>query len=56
MAPALGRLGGDVKMPVQVRMFPEEIAMVDACAAALRQQCYGAALSRMEALRMAAMA
>ena len=55
MAPAPGRLGGTVKMPVQVRTFPEEIAAVDACAAALRQQRYGAAFSRAEALRMAAM-
>jgi len=32
------------------------MAPVDTCAAALRQQRYGAAFSRMEALRMAAMA
>jgi len=44
-----------VKLPVQVRMFPEEIAAVDACAAALSQQSYGAAFSRAEALRIAAM-
>src|SRR5438132_7138430 len=55
MAPAPGRLGGDVKMPVQVRMFPEEIAVVDAFAAELSQQSYGAAFSRAEALRIAAM-
>jgi MarR family len=55
MAPPPGRLGGAVKMPVQVRMFPEEIAMVDAFAAALSQQSYGAAFSRAEALRIAAM-
>src|SRR5258708_39723507 len=55
MAPPPGRLGGAVKMPVQVRMFPEEIAAVDAFAAALSQQSYGAAFSRAEALRIAAM-
>ena len=55
MAPPPGRLGGDVKMPVQVRMFPEEIATVDAFAAELSQQSYGAAFSRAEALRIAAM-
>src|ERR1700716_3995642 len=36
-------------------MCPEEIAAVDACAAALCQQSYGAAFSRAEALRIAAM-
>jgi len=46
MAPAPGRLGDDVKMPVQVRMFPEERATVDAFAAALSPQSDGAALSR----------
>jgi CRP-like cAMP-binding protein len=55
MAPAPGRLGDEVKMPVQVRMFPEEIATVDAFAAELSQQSYGAAFSRAEALRIAAM-
>ena len=55
MALAPGRLGDAVKMPVQVRMFPEEMATVDAFAAALSQQSYGAAFSRAEALRIAAM-
>ena len=55
MAPPPGRLGDAVKMPVQVRMFPEEIAAVDAFAAELSQQSYGAAFSRAEALRIAAM-
>ncbi len=55
MAPAPGRLGSDVKMPVQVRMLPEEIATVDTFAAELSQQSYGAAFSRAEALRIAAM-
>jgi MarR family protein len=55
MAPPPGRLGSTVKMPVQVRMLPEEIAAVDAFAAALSQQSYGAAFSRAEALRIAAM-
>jgi hypothetical protein len=55
MAPPPGRLGDAVKMPVQVRMFPEEIATVDAFAAELSQQSYGAAFSRAEALRIAAM-
>ena len=55
MASAPGRLDNDVKIPVQVRMFPEEIATVDAFAAELSQQSYGAAFSRAEALRIAAM-
>src|SRR6266404_4278915 len=55
MAPPPGRLGNAVKLPVHVRMFPEEIAAVDAFAAALSQQSYGAAFSRAEALRIAAM-
>src|SRR5213595_15433 len=55
MAPPPGRLGGAVKLPVQVRMFPEEIAAVDAFAAALSQQSYGAAFRRAEALRIAAL-
>ncbi len=55
MAPPPGRLGGTVKLPVHVRMFPEEIAAVDAFAAALSQQSYGAAFSRAEALRIAAL-
>src|SRR6476619_7448041 len=55
MAPPPGRLGSTVKLPVQVRMFPEEIATVDAFTAALSQQSYGAAFSRAEALRIAAM-
>ena len=55
MAPPPGRLGDAMKMPVQVRMFPEEIAAVDAFAAELSQQSSGAAFSRAEALRIAAM-
>ena len=55
MAPPPGRLGGEIKLPVQVRMLPEEIAAVDAFAAELSQQSYGAAFSRAEALRIAAM-
>jgi hypothetical protein len=55
MVPPPGRLGDAVKLPVQVWMFPEEIATVDAFAAALSQQSYGAAFSRAEALRIAAM-
>ena len=55
MAPAPGRLGSEVKMPVQVRMLPEEIATVDTFASELSQQSYGAAFSRAEALRIAAM-
>src|ERR1700745_1659791 len=55
MAPPPGRLGSEMKMPVQVRMLPEEIAVVDAFAAELSQQSYGAAFSRAEALRIAAM-
>jgi hypothetical protein len=55
MAPPPGRVGGVVKLPVHVRMFPAEIAAVDACATALSQQRYGAAFSRAEALRIAAL-
>jgi len=55
MAPPPGRVGGTVKLPVQVCMFPAEIATVDACTAALSQQSYGAAFSRAEALRIAPM-
>ena len=55
MVPPPGRLGSRVKLPVQVRMFPEEIAAADAFAAELSQQSYGAAFSRAEALRIAAM-
>jgi 2-oxoglutarate dehydrogenase E2 component (dihydrolipoamide succinyltransferase) len=44
-----------VTLPVHVRMFPAEIAAVDAFAAALSQQSSGAAFSRAEALRSAAM-
>ena len=44
-----------MKLPVHVRMFPEELAAVDACAAALSQQRSGAAFSRAEALRSAAL-
>jgi hypothetical protein len=40
-----------VKLPVNVRMFPEAIAAVDAFAAALSHQSSGAAFSRAEALR-----
>ena len=55
MAPPPGRVGGTVTLPVHVRMFPEESAAVDACAAELSQQSSGAAFSRAEALRIAAM-
>jgi hypothetical protein len=55
MAPPPGRLGGTVKLPVHVRMFPAEIAAVDAFAAELSQQSSGAALSRAAALRIAAL-
>ena len=55
MIPPLGRLGSGVKLPIQVQMFPEEIEAVDAFAAELSQQSYGAAFSRAEALRIAAM-
>src|SRR6267143_5770453 len=55
MAPPPGRVGGTVTLPVHVRMFPEEIAAVDACAAELSQQSAGAAFPRAEALRIAAM-
>ena len=55
MVPPPGRLGSGVKLPVQVWMFPEEIAAVDAFAAELSQQRDGAAFRRAEALRIAAM-
>ena len=45
MTPPPGRLGSVVKLPVQVRMFPEEIEAVDAFAAELSQQSYGAAFT-----------
>ena len=44
-----------MKLLVQVRMFSAEIAMVDTFAAKLSQQSSGAAFSRAEALRIAAM-
>ena len=44
-----------MKLPVHVRLFPDESAAVDACAAALSQQRSGAAFSRAEALRSAAL-
>ena len=50
MTPPPGRLGSVVKLPVQVRTFPEEIETVDAFAAELSQQGYGVAFSRAEAL------
>ena len=55
MVPPPGHVGDTMKLPVYVRMFPSEIAMVDACDAALRQQSSGTAFSRAEALRIAAM-
>jgi hypothetical protein len=55
MAPPLGRVGSTVQLLVHVRLFPDEIAAVDACAAALSQQRSGAAFARAEALRIAAM-
>src|SRR5690242_9363903 len=42
-------------LPVHVRMFPDEIAAVNACAAELSQQSAGAAFSRAEALQIAAL-
>ena len=45
-----------MKLPIHVCMFSGESAAVDACAAALSQQSSGAAFSRAEALRSAAMA
>jgi hypothetical protein len=44
-----------MKLLIQVRMFPAEIATVDTFAAKLSQQSSGAAFSRAEALRIAAM-
>ena len=55
MAPPLGRVGGTVKRPVHVRRCPEELATVDACTAELSQQRSGAAFSRAEVLRIAAL-
>ena len=55
MVPPLGRVGDTMKLLVHVRMFPAEIATVDACDAALRPQNSGAAFSRAAALRIAAM-
>jgi hypothetical protein len=44
-----------VKLPVHVCLFPAAMAAVDTCVAELSQQCSGAAFSRAEALRMAAL-
>jgi len=55
MVPPPGRVGDTMKLLIHVRMFPAEIATVDAFAAELSQQSYGAAFSRTEALRIAAM-
>ena len=41
-----------MKLPVHVRLFPAEIAVVDACAAALSQQRSGAAFSRAGTVRL----
>ena len=38
MVPLLGQLGSGVKLPVQVRPCPEEIATVDAFTAELSQR------------------
>jgi len=56
MVPPPGHLGNTVKLLIQVCMFLKEIATVDTFAAELSQQSYDAAFSRMEALRIAAMA
>jgi hypothetical protein len=50
-----GRLGHGVKQMVPVWLCPEELADVGAFAAELSQQSCGAAFSRAEALRMAAL-
>ena len=44
-----------MKLLVHVRRFPDELAAVDACAAALSRPRSGAAFSRAEALRSAAL-
>src|SRR5882724_7798487 len=51
MAPASGQLGSAVKMLVQVRMVPEKMVTVDALAATLSEQRYGAAFARAECIR-----
>src|ERR1043166_2289859 len=56
MVPPRGQWDGTVQVPVYVCTFSDKIVMVDACAAALSPQCDGAAFSRSEALRIAAMA
>ncbi len=46
MVPPPGRLGRGVKLPIQVRLCPEESATVDTFAAELRPQSDGASFRR----------
>ena len=55
MAPPVGRPAGPPKQPVQVRLSDEELALIDIFAADLSRQAYGAAFSRAEALKLAAL-
>jgi hypothetical protein len=55
MAPPVGRPAGPPKQPVQVRLSDDELALIDAFTAELSRQAYGAAFSRAEALKLAAL-
>ena len=46
---------GPPKQPVQVRLSNEELTLLDTFAAELSRQAYGAAFSRAEALKLAAL-
>src|SRR5262249_38967676 len=53
--PPVGRPAGPPKHPVQVRLSDDEIALIDTFTAELSRQAYGAAFSRAEALKLAAL-
>ena len=55
MAPPVGRPAGPPKQPVQVRLSDEELTLIDTFAAELSRQAFGAAFSRAEALKLAAL-
>jgi hypothetical protein len=55
MAPPPGRPPGPAKQPVQVRLSDDELTLIDTFAADLSRQAFGAAFSRAEALKLAAL-
>jgi hypothetical protein len=55
MAPPPGRPPGPPKQPVQVRLSDDELTLIDTFAADLSRQAFGAAFSRAEALKLAAL-